>query len=60
MSSRVLELQLEYTIERLESRVEAIENGDIGFSEAGDYLHNHGHEIVLVLKEALNHVRYKS
>lgn len=44
-------------VARLESVINRIDNGDIGFSEAGDWLHNCGDSILTALDQALEYVK---
>lgn len=37
---------METIVERLEQEMEMLNEGEIGFSEAGDWLHNNGDEIL--------------
>ena len=48
---------VENAIERLERMINKIDNGDIGFSEAGDWLHNYGDTIISALDRALEIIR---
>lgn len=45
--------ELKDAIETLGRKMERINDGDIGFSEAGDWLHNWGDGIVSAMKYAL-------
>lgn len=45
--------QVEDAIERLDSKITQINDGNIGFSEAGDWLHNCGDTVVGALESAL-------
>lgn len=48
---------VENAIERLERMINKIDNGDIGFSEAGDWLHNYGDSILSALDRALEIIK---
>lgn len=43
-------------IERLNRKIEQINDGEIGFSEAGDWLHNCGDDIVTALEKARGYI----
>lgn len=47
-----LHRRIEREIESLERVIKLVEDGEIGFSEAGDWLHNNGDDILSVLEEA--------
>jgi hypothetical protein len=47
-----LHRRIEREIESLERVIKLVEDGEIGFAEAGDWLHNNGDDILSVLEEA--------
>ena len=48
--------QIDEAIEELSGVIERIDNGDITFSEAGDWIHNWGEDIVSVLDKARKYI----
>ncbi|RXF11124.1 hypothetical protein EG878_14810 [Enterococcus faecalis] len=52
MSKRALQAEIQDQIETLERVVDNINEGNIGFSEAGDYLHTAGYDIISLLERA--------
>ncbi|MGF9711669.1 hypothetical protein [Paenibacillus naphthalenovorans] len=49
-------MAVDAAIERLSRKIEQINEGDIGFSEAGDWLHNCGDLVVSALEEARDYI----
>lgn len=49
--------RLEKMIERTNNKLEQISEGDITFSEAGDWLHDMGDTIVSAMEYALTYVK---
>ncbi|WP_339811199.1 hypothetical protein MKY63_00870 [Paenibacillus sp. FSL R7-0189] len=49
--------EVDSAIERLARVLTRIDSGDYGFSEAGDWLHNCGDDIVGALESALEYVK---
>ncbi|RAU96809.1 hypothetical protein [Paenibacillus sp. YN15] len=49
--------EVKRAIERLDSVISRIDNGDMGFSEAGDWLHNCGDTVVSALESALDAIK---
>jgi len=52
MSKRALQAEIQDMVETLERVVDNINEGNIGFSEAGDYLHGAGYDIISLLERA--------
>ncbi|MCY9760380.1 hypothetical protein M5X06_12705 [Paenibacillus alvei] len=48
--------ELKDAIETLGRKIERLNDGDIGFSEAGDWLHNWGGSIVSAMESALTFI----
>lgn len=57
MSKNSVVGNLEKTIESVEQMITRIGEGDIGFSEAGDWLHNCGDDILSALENALDYIK---
>jgi len=58
MSQQLID-RIDDMIETIERVVDNIEEGNISFSEAGDFLHGSGDSIVSILQEAKRHVKSK-